>query len=81
MTNFDTPSILVRFRFDGDKKSEIALLTYDQYFNIKNLPISTECKIVKNEKPTLSKNEIDAINKKLSRMFSKSRSHTQSLSE
>ena len=80
MGNSDT-SLLVRFRFDGNKKSEVAMLTYEQYPNIKELPITIECKIVKNEKQTLSKNDIYIINKKLSKVFSKSKTHTHSLSK
>ncbi|GBH34554.1 hypothetical protein NZNM25_13450 [Nitrosopumilus zosterae] len=64
--------------FKGDKKSEIALLTFEQYSNIKDLPITKECRIVKNEKPTLSKNDVAAINKKIAKL---SKTHTQSLSE
>lgn len=72
------PSLLVKFRFIDEKKSEIALLTFEQYSNIKDLPITKECKIVKNEKPTLSKRDVEAINKKIASL---SKSHTQFLSE
>ncbi|BDQ30830.1 hypothetical protein [Nitrosopumilus zosterae] len=74
----ESPSLLVKFMFKGDKKSEIALLTFEQYSNIKDLPITKECRIVKNEKPTLSKNDVAAINKKIAKL---SKTHTQSLSE
>ncbi len=73
-----SPSLLVKFRFIGDKKSEIALLSFEQYSNIKELPITKECKIVKNQKATLSKNDILAINAKIKQL---SKTHTQSLSE
>lgn len=73
----ESPSLLVKFMFKGDKKSKIALLTFEQYSNIKDLPITKECRIVKNEKPTLSKNDILAINKKIAKL---SKTHTQSLS-
>ena len=59
-------SLLVEFRFDGNEKSEIAELTYEQYSNIKELPITIECKIVKNQEPTISKEDMVKINKKLS---------------
>ena len=75
------PSLLVKFRFDGEKKSEIANLSYEQYSNLKVLPITVECEIVKNQKPTLSKEDMDAINKKIVSAFKKSKSHTKSLSE
>lgn len=74
----NSPSLLVKFMFKGDKKSEIALLTFEQYSNIKDLPITKECRIVKNEKPTLSKNDVAAINKKIAKL---SKTHTQSISE
>ncbi|MHA7647995.1 hypothetical protein [Nitrosopumilus sp. S4] len=77
----DTPSLLVKFRFEGDKKSEIAKLTYEQYSNLKELPMTIECNIVKNQKPTLSKADTEALNKKISNAFKKSKSHIQSLSE
>ena len=51
----ESPSLLVKFKFNGNKKSEITLLTFEQYSNIKDLSITEECTIVKNEKPTLSK--------------------------
>ena len=72
------PSLLVKFRFIDDKKSEVALLSFEQYSNIKELPITKECKIVKNQKPTLSKNDVAAINAKIKQL---SKTHTQSLSE
>jgi len=75
------PSLLVKFRFDGESHSNIANLTYEQYSNIKELPITVECKIVKNEAPTLSKADIAELNKKISQVFSQSKSHTQRLSE
>lgn len=74
----ESPSLLVKFMFKGDKKSEIALLTFEQYSNIKDLPIIKECRIVKNEKPTLSKNDVAAINRKIAKL---SKTHTQSLLE
>jgi hypothetical protein len=73
--------LLVKFRFDGEIKSEIVELTYEQYSNIKELPITVECKIVKNQTPTISKQDMDKINKKLSAVFKKSKSHTEALSE
>lgn len=76
-----TPSILVKFQFDGETKYEIAKLTYEQYSNLKSLPIITSCKIVKNAKPTLSKTDVETLNKRLSEAFQKSKSHTKSLSE
>lgn len=75
------PSLLVRFQFDGDKKPQVANLTYEQYSNIKELPITVECQIVKNEEPTLSKSDVALLDKKLAEAFKKSKSHTKSLSE
>lgn len=75
------PSLLVRFRFDGESHSNVANLTYEQYSNIKELPITVECKIVKNEAPTLSKADMAELNKKISKVFAQSKSHTQRLAE
>ena len=75
------PTLLVRFRFDGEPRSNVANLTYEQYSNIKELPITVECKIVKNEAPTLTKADIAELNKRISSIFSQSKSHTQRLSE
>lgn len=74
-------SVLVEFRFDGNERSEIAELTYEQYSNIKELPITVECRIVKNQTPTISKQDMEKINKKLSQVFKKAKSHTSVLSE
>ncbi|MHA7733570.1 hypothetical protein [Nitrosopumilus sp. S6] len=71
----------MKFKFKNEKKPNVALLTYEQYSNIKDLPITVECKIVKNEKTTLSKSDVEALNKKLQDTFSKSKSHTDKLSE
>lgn len=78
MNESSNPSLLVKFRFVDEAKSEVALLSFEQYSNIKDLPITKECKIVKNQKPTLSKNDVAAINKKIASL---TKSHTQSLSE
>ena len=75
------PSLLVRFRFDGETRSNVANLTYEQYSNIKELPITVECKIVKNQKPTLSKADVTELNKRIAKAFAQSKSHTQKLSE
>ena len=38
--------ILVKFKFDDQKKPEVARLSYFQYENLKTLPITTVCEIV-----------------------------------
>lgn len=78
--NDSKPSLRVKFRFEGDPKANVAILTYEQYSNIKELPITVECKIVKNQKLTLSKKDVEIINKKLELAFAKS-THTKSLLE
>ena len=75
------PSLLVKFKFDGNVKSEIAVLTYKQYSNLKELPITIECKIVKNQKRTLSHCDVELLDKKLTRIFAKSKPHVKTLSE
>ncbi|MDX1595767.1 MAG: hypothetical protein R3327_02385 [Nitrosopumilaceae archaeon] len=81
MKEAEFSTILVTYRFDGSKESETIPLTLEQYENLKMLPITVECKIVKNQKPTLSKNDIKIMNEKLKRVFAKSKSHTQELSK
>ncbi len=81
MDDNSLPSLLVKFRFDGKTKHEIVILTYEQYSNLKALPITTECKIVKNQEPTMSQQDMDKINKKLATVFAKSRSHMEMLSK
>ena len=74
-------SLLVKFRLEGYRKSEIAYLTYEQYSNLKELPITINCEIVENQKPTLSKSDVAFLEKKLADTFAKSKSHTQKLSD
>jgi hypothetical protein len=74
--------ILVRFRFDGDTESQIGKFTYEQYDNLKSLPITKECEIVVNEKPTLSKKDMKLINKKIiDACKADKKSHTSKLSK
>ena len=73
-------NILVKFRLKGAKKSEIAYLSYFQYSNMKDLPITLECKIVENQKPTLSKSDVKLLEEKLANAFAQSKSHTHKLS-
>ncbi len=74
-------SIMVKFRFDGDTKSQIGEFTYEQYDNLKVLPIVAECKIVLNEQPTLTKDDIELINEKIVQACKKDRSHTSNLAK
>jgi hypothetical protein len=74
-------SIMVKFRFDGDTKSQIGEFTYEQYENMKALPIVVECKIVLNEQPTLTKDDITLINKKIIQACRKDKSHTSKLAK
>jgi hypothetical protein len=73
--------ILVKFRFDGETKSQIGKFTYKQYDNLRSLPITVECKIVSGKKPTLSKDEIDLINKKVIEAWKADKSHTSKLAQ
>ncbi len=67
---------MVKFRFDGDTKSQIGEFTYEQYDNLKALPIVTECKIVLNEQPTLTKDDIVVINEKIVQACKTDKTHT-----
>jgi len=73
--------ILVKFRFDGETKSQVGKFTYEQYDNLRSLPITVECKIISDEKPTLTKEEIDLINKKVIDAWKADKSHTSRLSK
>lgn len=74
-------SILVKFRFDGETESQIGEFTYEQYNNLRTLPIVLECKIVLNEQPTLTKDDIILINKKIAQACKKDKTHTSKLAK
>lgn len=74
--------ILVRFRFDGETESQVGKFTYRQYDNLRSLPITKECEIVVNEKPTLSEEDTELINQKIAEACkSDKKSHTSKLSK
>jgi hypothetical protein len=74
--------ILVRFLFDGETKPQIGKFTYKQYDNLRSLPITKECEIVSNEKPTLSDEDMELINQKIIEACkSDKKSHTSKLSK
>jgi hypothetical protein len=73
--------ILVRFRFDGETKSQIGRFTNKQYDNLRSLPITVECKIISDEKPTLNSEEIQIINKKIIDACKSDKSHVSKLAE
>lgn len=72
---------MVKFRFDGETRSQIGEFTYEQYENMKALPIVAECKIALNEQPTLTKADIRLINKKISQACRNDKSHTSKLAK
>jgi hypothetical protein len=74
-------SILVKFRFDGETKSQIGEFTYEQYENMKGLPIVVECQIALNEQPTLSKEDMELINKKIIQACKTDKTHTSKLAK
>lgn len=73
--------LLVKFRFDGDPTAQIGKFTRKQYNNLKSLPIAVECKIITGEKPTLSTEEVEIINKKILEACQSDKSHTSKLSK
>ena len=81
MREYDAPNILVKFRLDGNRKCQVVELTYEQYDNLKKLPIIIECQIVENQKLTLNQRDMIALNKQLKKIFSRDKSHTKKLSE
>jgi hypothetical protein len=74
-------TIMVKFRFDGETTPQVGEFTYEQYDNMKSLPIVVECRIVSDEKPTLTKEDIELINKKIIQACKKDKSHTSKLSK
>lgn len=74
-------SILVKFRFDGETESQIGEFTYEQYDNLRTLPIVLECEIVLNEQPTLTKDDIILINEKIAQACKKDKTHTSKLAK
>jgi len=80
MREYEAPNILVKFRLDGNTKCQVVELTYEQYDNLKKLPIIIECQIVENQKLTLNHRDMIALNKQLKKIFSRDKSHTKKLS-
>jgi hypothetical protein len=74
-------TILVKFRFDGDTKSQIGEFTYEQYDNLRTLPIVMECQIVSNEEPTLTQDDIKLINEKIAQACKKDKTHSSKLAK
>ena len=74
-------TIMVKFRFDGETTSQVGKFTYEQYDNLKALPIVVECDIVSDEKPTLTKKDIELINQKIIQAWKKDKSHTSRLAK
>ena len=55
----------IRYKFKEDKKFYTCILTWNQFQNFKELPIVTECEVVKEERESLEayKNEVqEALN-------------------
>jgi hypothetical protein len=73
--------ILVKFRFDGETESQIGEFTYEQYDNLRALPIVLECEIVLNEQPTLTKDDIKLINEKIAQACKTDKTHASKLSK
>ena len=71
--------ILVKFKFDDQKKSEVARLSYSQYQNLKILPITILCEIVDGAEHVLSDEDTKLLNEKI--IGASSHSHTKNLSE
>jgi len=77
----DPGKILVKFRFEGDDKPQIGEFTYEQYDNLRALPIVLECQIVLNEQPTLTKEDMELINKKIIQACKTDKTHASKLSK
>ena len=71
--------ILVKFKFNDQKKSEVAKLSYFQYQNLKTLPITKECEIVESADNVLSEEDTKLLNERI--IGASSKSHVENLSE
>lgn len=76
----DDGLILVQFRFEGENEPQIGRFTYEQYENLKSLPITAECKILLSGRPTLSKKDQDLVNRKIRSACENDKSHTTKMS-
>lgn len=74
-------SILVKFRFDGDTKARVGRFTYEQYDNLRYLPVVVECRILSEGEPTLTKSDMEMINRKIEEACRADKSHTSKLSK
>ena len=70
--------ILVKFKFEDQKKAEVARLSYSQYQNLKDLPITRQCEIVESADNVLSEEDTKLLNERI--MGATSDSHTKNLS-
>ena len=71
--------ILVKFKFDDQKKSKVARLSYFQYENLKTLPITSVCEIVDDAEHILSEEDTKLLNERI--IGATSKSHVKNLSE
>ena len=71
--------ILVKFKFDDQKKPKVARLSYFQYQNLKTLPITNECEIVDDAEHILSEEDTKLLNEKI--IGATSNAHVKNLSE
>ena len=69
---------LVKFKFEDQKKAEVARLSYSQYRNLKDLPITRQCEIVESADNVLSEEDTKLLNERI--MGATSDSHTKNLS-
>ena len=74
-------TILVKFRFDDESEPKVGRFTYEQYDNLRSLPVVVECKIISEGKPTLSESDMETINKKISEACGSDKGHTSRLSK
>ena len=70
--------ILVKFKFKDQRKAEVARLSFSQYQNLKDLPITRQCEIVESADNVLSEEDTQLLNEKI--IDATSDSHTKNLS-
>ena len=77
----DETLLLVKFRFDGDPIPQVGKFTRNQFNNLKSLPITVECKIITDERPTLNPEQVEIINKKIVEACKSDSTHVSTLSK
>ncbi len=72
-------SFEIKYKFKGDEKSYLCVVTPEQYENLKKLPIIGECKIIREEQNMT--NYKDEMQKAINSAVKNNTTHIRKLSE